>query len=124
METITEGSLQSKLEDRRRRLRTAIASRTADGSLTALLHEVDAALQRICDGSFGICEECHETVEEERSSRTRWCGCASITSMRSSDAHWSRTSSLPPACSAHCCRRTMSTRAAGVFTIAMNLRES
>ncbi|HKF51704.1 MAG TPA: SpoIIE family protein phosphatase [Candidatus Acidoferrales bacterium] len=66
METITEGYLQSKLEDRRRRLRTAIASRTADGSLTALLNEVDAALQRIRDGSFGICEECHETVEEER----------------------------------------------------------
>lgn len=66
MEAVTEGYLQSKLEDRRRRLQAAIASRTADGSLTALLNEVDAALERIRDGSFGICEECHETVEEER----------------------------------------------------------
>lgn len=66
METVTEGYLQSKLEDRRKRLHTAIGSRAADSSLTALLTEVDAALERIRDGSFGICEECHDTVEEER----------------------------------------------------------
>lgn len=66
METVTEGYLQSKLEDRRKRLQTAISSRTADASLTALLTEVDAALDRIRDGSFGICDECHDTVEEER----------------------------------------------------------
>lgn len=66
METVTEGYLQSKLEDRRKRLETAMASRAADGSLSALLSEVDAALERLRDGSFGICEECHDTVEEER----------------------------------------------------------
>jgi phosphoserine phosphatase RsbU/P len=66
METVTEGYLQSKLEDRRKRLQTAIASRADDVSLAALLNEVDAALERMRDGSFGICEECHDTVEEER----------------------------------------------------------
>ena len=66
METVTESYLQSKLEDRRRKLQTAIASRNADVSLAALLSEVDAALERMRDGRFGICEECHETVEEER----------------------------------------------------------
>jgi phosphoserine phosphatase RsbU/P len=66
METIAEGYLQSKLEDRRKKLQTAIASRGTDASLAALLGEVDAALERMRDGSFGICEECHETVEEER----------------------------------------------------------
>lgn len=66
METITEGYLQSKLQDRRKRLQTAIASGGSNASLNELLTEVDAALERIHDGSFGICEECHETVEEER----------------------------------------------------------
>lgn len=66
MEALAEGYLQSKLEDRRKRLQTAIASRATDASLAALLGEVDAALERMRDGSFGICEQCHDTVEQER----------------------------------------------------------
>lgn len=66
METLTQGYLQSKLEDRRKRLQTAIVSRASDASLSALLTEVDAALDRMRNGSFGICDECHDTVEEER----------------------------------------------------------
>jgi sigma-B regulation protein RsbU (phosphoserine phosphatase) len=66
MATTTETYLQSQLEDRRKRLEAAIASRTTDASLAALLSEVDAALVRMRDGSFGICEECHEPVEQER----------------------------------------------------------
>ncbi|MFZ0212907.1 MAG: SpoIIE family protein phosphatase [Candidatus Acidiferrales bacterium] len=66
MATVAQGYLQSKLEDRRKRLQTAIASRSADAFANALLMEVDAALERMRDGSFGICEVCHDTVEEER----------------------------------------------------------
>ena len=62
----TEMYLQSQLEDRRRRLEAAIASPAANASLTALLGEVDAALERMRTGSFGICQECHEPVEQDR----------------------------------------------------------
>jgi phosphoserine phosphatase RsbU/P len=66
MLTTTEGYLQSKLADRRKKLETAVTLRPADASVAKLLTEVDAALERIRDGSFGICENCHETVEEDR----------------------------------------------------------
>lgn len=66
MQTTTESYLQSQLEERRRRLETAIASGAADGAITALLSEVDAALERMREGSFGICEECHDSIEKER----------------------------------------------------------
>ncbi|HKV27748.1 MAG TPA: SpoIIE family protein phosphatase [Candidatus Acidoferrales bacterium] len=66
MATTTETYLHSQLEDRRKRLAAAIGSRTANASLSALLGEVDAALERMRAGSFGICEECHEAVEQER----------------------------------------------------------
>ncbi len=66
MLTTTEGYLQSKLEDRRKKLEAAIALRPADASVAELLTEVDAALERIRNGSFGVCENCHETVEEDR----------------------------------------------------------
>lgn len=66
MATTTETYLHSQLEDRRKRLEAAIAAPAANASLTALLVEVDAALDRMRAGSFGICEECHEPVEQER----------------------------------------------------------
>ncbi|MGC2311573.1 MAG: SpoIIE family protein phosphatase, partial [Candidatus Acidiferrales bacterium] len=66
METITETYLQSKLEDRRRRLQAAMATPAANTSIAALLTEVDAALERMREGTFGICEECHDTIEQER----------------------------------------------------------
>jgi sigma-B regulation protein RsbU (phosphoserine phosphatase) len=34
--------------------------------MVRLLEEVDSALERIDAGSFGICEDCHDTVEPER----------------------------------------------------------
>lgn len=66
MGTTSESYLQSQLEERRKRLETAMGSGAADGAITALLTEVDAALERMRDGSFGICEECHGPVERER----------------------------------------------------------
>lgn len=57
--------LRSQLEQRRERLRTALRS-SEQPSLSRLLHQVDAALARFDEGTYGICETCHEPVEKER----------------------------------------------------------
>lgn len=58
--------LRTELENRRERLHSALHSAGADISLSQLLTAVDAALERIGRGSFGICETCHETIEADR----------------------------------------------------------
>jgi len=61
----TSAIFRPQLLERRRRLEAAAA--TVSGAyLTALLAEVDAALQRIDEGSFGLCETCHDSIEPER----------------------------------------------------------
>jgi hypothetical protein len=47
MQTITESYLQTQLEERRRRLETAMSSGAANGVISALLNEVDAAWTRL-----------------------------------------------------------------------------
>ena len=65
---ITAGQtyLRSELEQRRERLHAALHSPAADASLSQLLAAVDAALSRIDQGTFGLCEECHDSIEAER----------------------------------------------------------
>src|SRR5260221_9879701 len=58
--------LRTELEQRRERLHAALRSPAADASLSQLLTAVDAALRRIDQGTFGLCETCHDTVEQER----------------------------------------------------------
>src|SRR5437763_16439546 len=58
--------LQNQLEERKRRLETAIAVAPENGGLPGLLREVDSALERMDKGSYGLCQECHETVEPDR----------------------------------------------------------
>ncbi len=58
--------LRTELEQRRERLHAALRSPAADASLSQLLTAVDAALHRIDQGTFGLCETCHDTVEKER----------------------------------------------------------
>jgi phosphoserine phosphatase RsbU/P len=58
--------LRAELEHRRERLTSALHSPGADGSLSQLLTEVDAALERIDRGAFGLCETCHEAIEPDR----------------------------------------------------------
>jgi sigma-B regulation protein RsbU (phosphoserine phosphatase) len=58
--------LRTELENRRERLHSALHSPGADGSLSQLLSAVDAALDRIGHGTFGLCETCHETIEADR----------------------------------------------------------
>jgi sigma-B regulation protein RsbU (phosphoserine phosphatase) len=57
---------RTELEQRRERLHEALQSPAADASLSQLLTAVDDALDRIEQGTFGLCETCHENIEAER----------------------------------------------------------
>ena len=66
MATLEVDFLQSQLEDRKHRLETALALAPQKSGLAGLLREVDSALERMDKGSYGICEECHESIEQDR----------------------------------------------------------
>ena len=66
MVTLEITFLQSQLEERKRRLEQAIAVTPQNAGLAGLLREVDSALDRMDKGAYGICEECHEPVEQAR----------------------------------------------------------
>ena len=57
---------RTELEHRRHHLLGATKANAADVSLQQLLANVDEALLRLQDGTFGICEECHESIEADR----------------------------------------------------------
>ena len=58
--------LRNELEIRRQRLLEASSVQAADASLRQLLASVDAALSRLDTGTFGICEQCHDSIEADR----------------------------------------------------------
>ena len=66
MATHFEDAIRTQLVTRRRKLESATAAFPGRLELFSLLHEVDAALSRIEDGSFGLCDECHEPIEQDR----------------------------------------------------------
>jgi sigma-B regulation protein RsbU (phosphoserine phosphatase) len=66
MATLEVGFLQGQLEERKRRLEAAVASAPANSGLASLLREVDSALNRMAEGTYGICLKCHDTVEQDR----------------------------------------------------------
>ncbi len=66
MATLEVKFLQGQLEERKRRLEVAIASAPQNSRLAGLLHEVDSALDRMNEGTYGLCLECHDSVEQER----------------------------------------------------------
>jgi sigma-B regulation protein RsbU (phosphoserine phosphatase) len=66
MATVEQTYLRTELEQRRERLHEALHSPAADASLSQLLAAVDTALSRINQGTFGLCETCHETIDAER----------------------------------------------------------
>lgn len=73
MELVPE--VHGQLVERRGRLQSAL-TRGDDPNLQRLLHEVDAALERIALGTYGICETCHDPIEAERllaDPLTRFC---------------------------------------------------
>ena len=66
MATAENAYFRTELELRRERLLAASQANAADGTLQQLLTSVDDALSRLETGTFGICEECHDTIEADR----------------------------------------------------------
>lgn len=66
MVTAIEPLIREQLLDRRQKLEVAAIGYSNDEELTRLLREVDSALKRMDDGTYGICDYCHEPVETER----------------------------------------------------------
>jgi len=66
MATIENTFLRAQLQERRKRLGTAVADPHSNATLANLLREVDSALERMDSGIYGICEECHDPIEEDR----------------------------------------------------------
>jgi len=66
MATLETGFLKNQLEERKRRLEAAVASAPHHEDLASLLRQVDAALERMAEGIYGLCLECHDSVEQDR----------------------------------------------------------
>jgi len=66
MATTEQAYFRTELELRRERLLAATQASAPDSSLNQLLASVDAALSRLNSGTFGICEQCHDTIEADR----------------------------------------------------------
>ena len=66
LDTATVPVMREQLVDRRQKLETAIIDSDEDAELLRLLGEVDAALGRMDDGSYGLCDVCHDPIESDR----------------------------------------------------------
>lgn len=69
MTEVSDAYMREQLEKRRVELNMAISAVTPEVStapLVELLGEVDSAVERIEEGSFGVCVDCHGVVEKER----------------------------------------------------------
>ena len=66
MATLEVAFLHIQLEVRKRRLEAAITLAPQKAGFVGLLREVDSALERMAKGSYGLCQECHETIEQDR----------------------------------------------------------
>ncbi|MGE0130602.1 MAG: SpoIIE family protein phosphatase [Blastocatellales bacterium] len=58
--------LRDQLIVRQQKLETALVSFRGSEHLLQLLREVDDALDRLNNGTYGLCEVCHDPVETER----------------------------------------------------------
>jgi len=58
-------AFRNQILERRARLETASGAISA-GYLNELLKEIDSALARIGNGTFGLCETCHDPIESDR----------------------------------------------------------
>lgn len=66
MDNARDAHLREQLLIRKNRLETAIERSKGDESLVNLMHEVDVALEKMDKGTYGLCEICHEPIEQER----------------------------------------------------------
>ncbi|HEV2446187.1 MAG TPA: TraR/DksA C4-type zinc finger protein, partial [Candidatus Sulfopaludibacter sp.] len=67
--------LRPKILERRARLEAATGSLPPE-YVNDLIAEIDAALERMDAGSYGLCESCHDTIEADRLERNplvRFC---------------------------------------------------
>lgn len=58
--------LHGQLQERKHRLEAAILHQPKHAGLGGLLREVDAALERMTNGTYGLCDACHEPIETDR----------------------------------------------------------
>ena len=69
-------SIREGLQERRRRLEAALIEPADTAGLRDLLREVDAALERLERGTYGLCETCHDPIEADRlASNPLLCFC-------------------------------------------------
>lgn len=66
MTTQVENIFATQLNERKKRLQEAAAAQRPSDELSRLLKEVDRALEKITDGTYGLCEICKESIEPER----------------------------------------------------------
>ncbi len=65
MDALKQSTLRAQLLDRRERLEEAINRYQDNPNLERLLLEVDSALERMDNGSYGLCDVCHDPIEPE-----------------------------------------------------------
>src|SRR5215469_1296523 len=65
MASITDNFLREQLQDRKYRLETLVRAQE-NAAVFQLLQEVDSALERMQNGTYGVCEECHDAIEKDR----------------------------------------------------------
>jgi sigma-B regulation protein RsbU (phosphoserine phosphatase) len=58
--------LRGQLVNRQQKLAAVVAASGESSQLMQLLQEVDAALERADEGSYGLCEVCQDPIEAER----------------------------------------------------------
>ncbi|MBV8866988.1 MAG: SpoIIE family protein phosphatase [Acidobacteriaceae bacterium] len=66
MPAVIDNYLERQLLSRRDKLERAAAGSRAPAHLQYLLAEVDRALEKMDDGSYGLCEACHDSIECDR----------------------------------------------------------
>jgi len=63
---VRDTHLREQLLDRRKMLQTAISKSETTESIVHLLREVDTALEKMAKSTYGLCETCHEPIENDR----------------------------------------------------------
>lgn len=66
MQTTDQSVLRGQLIERRQQLQSAIATTNKTEPLLNLLNQVDIALEKMAKGMYGLCETCHDTIEQDR----------------------------------------------------------
>src|SRR5258705_4143231 len=66
MDAIGDSYLKEQLQHRRERLLVSTTQSKENSSVLRLLKEVDDALKRMEEGTYGLCETCHDCVEKDR----------------------------------------------------------